>query len=74
VPPILLVHGDRDDVVPLSATFDAADALAEAGHSAQWHISANVPHSIGPDGIEIATSFVRAALEGRFARPLLANG
>jgi phospholipase/carboxylesterase len=67
VPPILLVHGDRDDVVPLSATFDAADALAEAGYGAQWHISPNIPHSIGPDGIDIASSFIHAGLEGRFA-------
>ena len=29
-PPILLVHGDSDDVIPLDALFDSADALAKA--------------------------------------------
>ncbi|MBU6372425.1 MAG: dienelactone hydrolase family protein [Alphaproteobacteria bacterium] len=67
-PPVLLVHGDRDDMVPVTAMFDAADALCDAGFSAQWHVSPGLPHSIGPDGIEIAGQFLRAALEGRFAR------
>jgi len=68
-PPILLVHGDRDDMVPISAMFDAADALCEAGLSAQWHVSPGLPHSIGPDGIDLAGRFLKAACEGRFAPP-----
>jgi phospholipase/carboxylesterase len=61
-PPVLLVHGDRDDVVPLPAMFDAADALCEAGLSAQWHISYGVPHSIGPDGLDLGGRFLKMAL------------
>jgi phospholipase/carboxylesterase len=61
-PPVLLVHGDRDDVVPLPAMFDAADALCEAGLSAQWHISYGLPHSIGPDGLELGGQFIKMAL------------
>ena len=64
-PPVLLVHGDRDDVVPLPAMFEAADALCEAGMSAQWHISYGVPHSIGPDGLELGGVFLKMALAKR---------
>src|SRR5438128_3705532 len=41
-PPILLVHGDRDDLIPVEALFDAAGALAALGAPAEWHISAGI--------------------------------
>ena len=66
-PPILLVHGDRDDMVPVTAMFDAADALGEAGLSAQWHVSPGLPHSIGPDGLDLGGAFLKAALAGKFS-------
>lgn len=65
-PPVLLVHGDRDPTISIPAMFDSAEALAEAGHGAQWHISYGVPHSIGPDGLELGGSF----LAGNFKRAL----
>ncbi|MBL8549696.1 MAG: dienelactone hydrolase family protein [Hyphomonadaceae bacterium] len=63
-PPILLVHGDRDDRIPLGAMFQAADGLCEAGLSAQWHVSYGVPHSIGPDGLELAGAFLKTVSKG----------
>jgi len=30
-PPVLLVHGDRDEVVPFGSMQEASDALARAG-------------------------------------------
>jgi phospholipase/carboxylesterase len=64
-PPVLLVHGDRDDRIPVQAMFQAAQALCAAGHAAQWHVSTGLPHSIGPDGVELAGRFLAAALAGR---------
>lgn len=61
-PEVLLIHGDRDDRIPLPAMFDAADALAEAGAGAQWHISYGIPHSIGPDGLELGGQFLARVL------------
>lgn len=66
-PPIFLAHGDRDDMVPVSALLAAADGLCAAGLSAQWRISAGLPHSIGQDGLEMGGAFLKAALSGRFA-------
>lgn len=61
-PEVLLIHGDRDDRIPLAAMFDAADGLSEAGASAQWHISYGVPHSIGPDGLDLGGEFLARVL------------
>jgi phospholipase/carboxylesterase len=62
-PPILLIHGDLDPTIPVAAMFDAAEALAEAGHGAQWHLSYGVPHSIGPDGLELGGAFLASQLK-----------
>jgi phospholipase/carboxylesterase len=62
-PPVLLIHGDRDDRIPIPAMFDSAEALAAADHGAQWHISYGVPHSIGPDGLELGGEFLAMYLK-----------
>ncbi len=64
-PPILLAHGDMDDVIPVTAMFDSAEALAAAGFGAQWHVSYGLPHSIGPDGLELGGAFLSAYLKPR---------
>ncbi|RKQ94250.1 alpha/beta hydrolase [Maricaulis maris] len=65
-PPIMLVHGDQDQVLPLGFMFDALENLAAAGHGAQWHISQGLPHSIGEDGLDIGKRFIGNALAGRY--------
>jgi phospholipase/carboxylesterase len=62
-PPVLLVHGDRDPTIPIPAMFDSAEALAANGHGAQWHVSYGVPHSIGPDGLELGGAFLSMYLK-----------
>ena len=62
-PPVLLIHGDRDPTIPIPAMFDSAEALAAADHGAQWHISYGVPHSIGPDGLELGGEFLAMCLK-----------
>lgn len=58
-PPILLIHGDADDVVPMQSTPDAADALVAEGFDVFTHISKGVGHGIAPDGLSLALSFLR---------------
>ncbi|MEO1039850.1 MAG: dienelactone hydrolase family protein [Pseudomonadota bacterium] len=65
-PPVLLIHGDRDDVLPVGMTLAAAQGLAEAGHGAEFHISPGITHSIGPDGLELGGEFIKNAFAGRF--------
>lgn len=64
-PPVLLIHGDQDPMIPVAALFDSAEALAAAGHGAGWHISYGVPHSIGPDGLELGGRFLANYLKTR---------
>jgi phospholipase/carboxylesterase len=66
-PPVALVHGDRDDVIPVAALFMAAGAMADAGLGCLWRISRGQPHTIAPDGMELGAQFLRGALSGRFA-------
>lgn len=61
-PPILLVHGDRDDVIPVSAMFEAGQALCDAGLSAQWHVSYGLSHSIGQDGLDLGGALLAMTL------------
>jgi phospholipase/carboxylesterase len=50
-PPILLVHGDRDDVIPVEALFMSSAALGEAEIPSQWHLSSGVAHGIDGGGL-----------------------
>ena len=58
-PPIFLVHGDADDMLPVQMMFAATQALAAADIPAEWHVSPGVPHGIDPVGLELATRFLK---------------
>lgn len=58
-PPILLIHGDADDVVPPQSLPEAAQALQEAGWSDVYaHIMKGTGHGIAPDGLQVALAFM----------------
>ncbi len=61
-PPIFLVHGDRDDLIPVQAVFAAAEGLAAAEIPVEWHISRGVAHGIGPDGLDLGLRFLKRVL------------
>jgi phospholipase/carboxylesterase len=61
-PPVLLVHGDKDDLIPVAAIFSAAQGLAAAEIPVEWHVSPGVPHGIGVDGLELGLSFLSRVL------------
>ncbi|MBB3020473.1 phospholipase/carboxylesterase [Microvirga lupini] len=50
-PPILLIHGDRDDVVPVEMFFFSKEALGAAEIPCQWHISPGLGHGIDGEGL-----------------------
>ena len=58
-PPVLLVHGDADDVVPPQSLPQAAEALQEAGWQDVYaHIMKGTAHGIAPDGLQVALAFM----------------
>lgn len=57
-PPIILIHGDQDDVVPPISLPEAGDALQEAGFEVYGHVMKGTGHGIAPDGLGVALSFI----------------
>lgn len=63
-PPVLLVHGDRDDLIPPQALFQATQGLATIGVTAEWHISAGLGHGIDAEGLRHGGEFLARRLSG----------
>lgn len=61
-PPVILVHGDQDDVVPPASLPEAADTLVAAGFEVYTHIMKGTAHGIAPDGLSVAAAFMREKL------------
>ena len=62
-PPILLVHGDADDVVPVQSMPEAVEALQNADFKEVFaHIMKGTGHGIAPDGLSVALAFMRDKL------------
>ncbi|MFC3691130.1 alpha/beta hydrolase [Chenggangzhangella methanolivorans] len=64
-PPILLIHGERDDVIPVDALFAATDGLAAAEIPVEWHLSPGLGHGIDGEGLRQGAAFVASALKPR---------
>lgn len=61
-PPVLLLHGDRDDVVPFEDMGRAGNALIEAGFETYGHVMKGMGHGIAPDGLGVALRFLKDRL------------
>jgi phospholipase/carboxylesterase len=60
-PPVLLVHGDLDDLIPVEALFLAAQGLAAAGIPVEWHVSRGVGHGIDREAFSLGGAFLQRA-------------
>ena len=61
--PVLLVHGDADEVVPPQSLPAAAEALQGAGFKEVYaHVMKGTGHGIAPDGLSVALAFMRDKL------------
>ncbi len=61
-PPVLLIHGDQDDVVPPAHLPEASEALMAAGFQVATHVSPGMGHGIAPDGLGLALGFIHERL------------
>ena len=64
-PPVYLVHGDADEVVPVAATYAAVAGLQAAGIPVQWSIRRGLPHGIDPESVAHGGAFLAAAFAAR---------
>ncbi len=58
-PPVCLVHGDADMVVPFSAMSDAEAALHQAGVAVEAYCVEDMGHSISGECIVVAREFLK---------------
>ena len=61
-PPVLLVHGSADPVVPVAALHLAESELRRLGVPVTTHVSFGVAHSVDPVGLRLGRDFVARAL------------
>ena len=63
-PPVLLVHGDQDQMIPVQALLHAAQGLAALEVPVQWHISPGIGHGIDPEGLRHGGEFLARNFKG----------
>lgn len=62
-PPILLIHGDQDEIVPPENLPSAVEALQGADWTDVYaHVMKGTGHGIAPDGLSVALAFMRDKL------------
>lgn len=61
-PPILLIHGAQDNVIPIPALFETVGALEASGLKPEKHISQNTAHGIAQDGMQLGGAFLARIL------------
>jgi phospholipase/carboxylesterase len=63
-PPVILIHGEADDLIPVDALHTAREQLAAAGVKVEWHVRPRLGHGIDPEGQRLAGHFMARALGG----------
>jgi phospholipase/carboxylesterase len=61
-PPVLLVHGDRDDVLPVGALHQADERLKAMDFEVTSHVSHGLGHSIDDIGLGLGGTFLASRL------------
>jgi phospholipase/carboxylesterase len=61
-PPVLLVHGSDDPVVPVAALHAAEKDLRHLGIPVETHVSLGLGHSVDPVGLRLGREFIAKAL------------
>ena len=64
-PPVLLIHGDEDQLIPVQAVNHSAQGLAALEVPVQWHISAGIGHGIDQEGLRQGGEFLAKSFAGR---------
>lgn len=57
-PPVLLIHGDQDDLIPVQALLQSSQELAALEAPVEWHVSQGVGHGIDQEGLRHGGEFL----------------
>ena len=69
-PPVLLIHGSDDPIVPVASLHTAKHELERLGIPVTTHISNGLGHSIDPVGLRLGGEFIAEALASKGASPI----
>ena len=61
-PPVMLVHGDSDEVIPVGAIHLTREALAANGVDVAWHVREGLGHGIDEEALGLVAGFLRGHL------------
>jgi len=61
-PSVLLIHGDRDDLIPVQALTHAREGLATLALPVEWHVSHGIGHGIDAEGLRQGGEFLSKRL------------
>jgi phospholipase/carboxylesterase len=64
-PPILLIHGDQDQMIPVQALFQGSQELSSLGLPVEWHVSQGVGHGIDQEGLRHGGMFLARQFKAR---------
>ncbi len=63
-PPVMMVHGDKDELLPLASMTDAAARLRDNDIEVETHVRPGLGHGIDEAGVQIGMRFLGQALAG----------
>lgn len=61
-PPVMLVHGADDEVIPVGAIHLTREALAAAGVNVDWHVREGLDHGIDAEIVQMTARFLAGKL------------
>ena len=64
-PPIMLIHGEADDLIPVGAMHVAREELAKGGLLVEWHVRPDLGHGIDQTAQMLGGHYIGSALKGR---------
>ena len=68
-PPVMLIHGEADEVVPASSLKDAVSALAGVGIDAMWEMRTDLGHGLDDRGITMGMDFLATCFSVPLPQP-----
>jgi phospholipase/carboxylesterase len=63
-PPIMLIHGEMDEMVPFDSMAEAEEGLSAVDFSVQTVACPGLGHGIDPSGLQNGGNFLKAAFSG----------
>ncbi len=61
-PPVMMVHGDQDELLPVASMTDAAQLLRDNDIKVETHVRPGLGHGIDEVGVQIGMSFLAQVL------------